>query len=157
MGWTHDDFVDGTTNTRSDIAGVLIETGAEASTPTPTASPASGLACGATVSFQVASVDLPVAEGCYQATEASYSTGGAFEVWSVSGTLDFGEVVVVGFTDDGTGEYVSQVPSVGRSWWALSFLPVFLSSVVLGPCTRRVSCLHASCLIGVFTILPLAP
>ena len=143
-GWTNDNWVaDGTVNLYSEIAGVLIETGALAPTPVPatlvpsvsptsapvavgsSTSPAtfapvsrSGPSCGATEPFQVTSVDLPVVEGCYQATEASYSTGGAYEVWSVSGTLELGEVVVVGFTDDGTGEYVSQVPSVGR-WWCV--------------------------------------
>lgn len=165
--------MDGTINTRSDIAGVLIETGAEALTPAPAetitpaptvatqpAAPVSGpgSSCGATESFQVTSVDLPVAEGCYQATPASYSTGSNFEAWSVSGTLDAGEVVVIGSVDDGTGEYVSQAFSVvcrsrvSLRYIAWSFIPhktvnspcaLGDVSVVPGPNTRGFSCPHA--------------
>ena len=114
MGWTHDDFVDGTFNIKSDVAGVLIETGAEAFTPVSSSGP-----CGANESFQVTSADLPAIEGCYQETPESYANEGADgAIWSVSGSIDAGQVVVLGTADEGPREYVSEGngTTTRRSW-----------------------------------------
>jgi len=77
---------------------------------TPTLAPyvAVPSACGATESFRITSVGLPEVEGCFQATDESFSNPGAtFEIWSVSGNTQFNQVVILGVADDGTGEVVS--------------------------------------------------
>lgn len=75
---------------------------------TATPSPA-GSYCGETESFQIVSAALPLAQGCFQATEQMFSTPGSTgEVWSLDGTLDLGQVVVIGLADDGTGEQVGR-------------------------------------------------
>jgi len=183
VGWTHEDFVEGTINTRADIAGVLIETGAEPLAPTPaivTPAPAivtppsapgpsipppspasSSTSCGATESFMITSADLPV-EGCYQKTAASYATGSYFEVWSVSGTLDFDQVFVIGTTADGAEETVSHWGAICRRSWQIivRIHPSDTSdsvSVVLRTYHWGEFLPYHSWLVGAVTILPLYP
>lgn len=83
------------------------------STPTPEpVAPVSPSSCGATESFRITSAGLREVEGCFQATDASFSNeGGTLEIWSVSGTTDLDQISVFGFADDGTGDVVSQTPS----------------------------------------------
>eukprot|EP00903_Cladosiphon_okamuranus_P017678 g16278.t1 len=111
VGWTQGYFVDGTINMRNDAA-VLIETGAESFTPAPVvaaqpAAPVPGSSsCGVTESFQITSSDLPTIDGCYQATTESYGDEGAdTAIWSVRGTFDAGQILVVGMSNDGAAEY----------------------------------------------------
>ncbi len=124
-------MVDGTTNFYfSDAAGVLLEAGASnpAPEPTPEASPAPTpvttpellttpepvapvssftpqpavpSSCGPTESFLITSAGLPAVEGCFQATEYLHSGGDRTEVWSVSGVLEYDQVVVSGNQNDG--------------------------------------------------------
>ncbi|CAN0444073.1 unnamed protein product [Pylaiella littoralis] len=156
VGWTDDDFLEGTTNYYTDFAGVMIETGSGSPagsttfTPAPGASPSltpapfeatptppgptlspfkapstppktpapesspqqpsagtpqpiasSPSSCGATESFQVTSDGLPEIEGCFQATDASFSKlGSNLEVWTVSGDISFDQVAVIGYSAD---------------------------------------------------------
>lgn len=134
VGWTNDEFVEAdTTNYCSVFAGVLMTAGAESPPPTtaPVATPlptmgtptpqpsaqqpsaatlapfvAAPSSCGATESFQITS-DLSEIEGCFQATEESFSNpGSTAEAWTVGGDLDYEQVAVIGFADDGTGDEV---------------------------------------------------
>ncbi|CAN0129309.1 unnamed protein product [Scytosiphon promiscuus] len=71
----------------------------------PTPQPTGLSTCGATESFRISSGSLPEVGGCFQATGDSFSNPGAtIEVWSVSGSTNSEQVIVVGFADDGTGE-----------------------------------------------------
>eukprot|EP00752_Nemacystus_decipiens_P005787 g5236.t1 len=79
--------------------------------PTPVTSPSTPTpvdpnACGETESFRIKSDQLPLVEGCFQATQESFANPGAsFEVWTVSGNTQYDQVIVAAIADDGTGEY----------------------------------------------------
>eukprot|EP00752_Nemacystus_decipiens_P005791 g5239.t1 len=79
------------------------------STPEPTSpttpAPVDPNACGATESFRIKSDELTDAEGCFRSTQESFANpGSTFEVWTVSGNTNYGQMVVFGLADDGTGE-----------------------------------------------------
>ena len=119
VGWTQDDWVvGGTTSAYTDAAGVLLEAGDStitspaptpvALTPATTPQPAVPSSCGANESFRITSAALPEVEGCFQATEAMHSTGSVVETWSVSGSIEYDQVMLSGNQDD--GEFVSHPP-----------------------------------------------
>ncbi|CAN0410202.1 unnamed protein product, partial [Pylaiella littoralis] len=122
VGWTDNEFLeDASTNYYTDFAGVMIETGGpnptESTTfsfapseapltppgPTPAPQPVvtSPFSCGATESFQITSDGLPEIEGCFQATDESFSNlGSNLEVWTISGDTSYDQVAVVANSAD---------------------------------------------------------
>ncbi|CAM9886034.1 unnamed protein product [Scytosiphon promiscuus] len=83
----------------------------------PTLQPSDYSSCGATESFQIVSEGLAEVEGCFQATNESFSIPGAtIEIWSVRGNIGFGQIAVVGYAADGAGEVTD--PSYSLMYYA---------------------------------------
>ena len=90
------------------VAPTPVTTPQPVTAPATTPQPAVPSSCGANESFRITSAALPEVEGCFQATEAMHSTGSVAETWSVSGSIEYDQVMLSGNQDD--GEYVSHPP-----------------------------------------------
>ncbi|CAN0500726.1 unnamed protein product, partial [Ectocarpus sp. 12 AP-2014] len=73
--------------------------------------------CGDTESFQIISSELPVVQGCFQATSSSFSTPESTEeYWSLTGEAEFESILVGSILDEDTEEEDDSTP------WYLVFL-----------------------------------
>ncbi|CAM9789902.1 unnamed protein product [Ectocarpus sp. 4 AP-2014] len=88
--------------------------------PAPSSSPGiapSSPTCGETESFQIISSDLPVVQGCFQATSSLFSTPESTEeFWSLTGEAEFESILVGAILDEDTEEEGDSTP------WYLVFL-----------------------------------
>lgn len=71
----------------------------------PSPAPVAGESCADGESFQIFSAAFPVVQGCFQAASALFSTPGTtIEAWSVDGTVDPEQIIVIGLADDGADQ-----------------------------------------------------